>query len=180
MVLSKREKMILYGAVTAVVLLIGWKFLFEPVSKRMEKTHQLKISLEQEVDVMKELLDRREEIQARWQTRMDNGLGSDPAATESAMWHQLSQWSSDSNFDLPNITPQRTPNDSAFQEVIFTVSGKGTLEGAARLIWAIEQSQMPVRISSLQLGSPDPSGREITLSMRLSVLYLDESKSKAS
>lgn len=180
MVLSKREKMILYGAVTAVVLLIGWKFLFEPVSKRMEKTHQLKISLEQEVDVMKELLDRREEIQARWQTRMDNGLGSDPAATESAMWHQLSQWSSDSNFDLPNITPQRMPNDSAFQEVIFTVSGKGTLEGAARLIWAIEQSQMPVRISSLQLGSPDPSGREITLSMRLSVLYLDESKSKAS
>ncbi len=96
------------------------------------------------------------------------------------MWHKLSEWSSDSSFDLPNITPQRMPNDTAFQEIIFTVSGKGTLEGAARLIWAIEQSQMPVRISNLQLGSPDPSGREITLSMRLSVLYLDESKSETS
>ena len=180
MVLSKREKLILYGAMAAVVLLGGWKFLFEPVSKRMEKTHQLKISLEQEVNTMNDLLDRRKEIQARWQTHMDNGLGSDPAATESAMWHKLTQWCTDSNFDLPNITPQRMPNDSAFQEVIFTVSGKGTLEGAARLIWAIEQSEMPVRISSLQLSSPDPSGREIALSMRLSVIYMDQSKSKAS
>ena len=137
MVLSKREKMILYGAIAAVALLGGWKFLFEPVSKRMEKTHQLKVSLEQEVNTMNDLLDRREEIQARWQTHMDNGLGSDPAATESAMWHKLTQWCTDSNFDLPNITPQRMPNDSAFQEVIFTVSGKGTLEGAARLIWAV-------------------------------------------
>jgi len=178
--LSKRETMILYGAVAAVAVLVGWTFLVTPISKRMEKTHQLKISLEQEVNAMNDLLDRRKEIQARWQTRLDNGLESDPATTESAMWHKLSQWSSDSNFDLPNITPQRMPNDSALQEVIFTVSGKGTVEGAARLIWAVEQSHMPVRISSLQLGSPDPSGREITLSMRLSVLYLDESKSEAS
>jgi hypothetical protein len=178
--LSKRETIILYGAVVAVALLIGWYFVFEPVSKRMNETHQLKISLEQEVDAMNALLDRREEIQARWHTRMDDGLGSDAAATESAMWHKLSEWSSESNFDLPNITPQRMPNDTAFQEVIFTVSGTGTVEGAARLIWAIEQSTMPVRISSLQLGSPDPSGREIKLSMRLSVLYLDKSKSEAS
>ena len=178
--LSKRETMILYGALAAIVLLIGWTFVFQPMSERMAKTHQLKISLEQEVNAMNALLDRRKEIQARWQTHLNNGLGSDPAATESAMWHQLTQWSSDSNFDLPNITPQRMANDTAFQEVIFTVSGTGTLEGAARLIWAIEQSQMPVRISSLQLGSPDPSGREISLSMRLSVLYLDESKSEAS
>ena len=164
----------------AIILLVAWNFLIEPVSKRMDKTHQLKLSLEQEVNTMNDLLARRKEIQARWQTHIDNGLESDPAVTESAMWHMLSQWSSDSNFDLPNITPQRMPNESAFQEVIFTVSGKGTLEGAARLIWAIEQSQMPVRISSLQLGSPGPSGREITLSMRLSVLYLGQSKSKAS
>ncbi|MCP4454423.1 MAG: hypothetical protein GY809_23450 [Planctomycetes bacterium] len=178
--LSKRETMILYGALATIVLLIGWTFVFQPMSKRMAETHQHKLSLEEEVNAVKNLLDRRKTIQARWQTCLDNGLGSDPAATESAMWHRLTQWSSDSNFDLPNITPQRMANESAFQEVIFTVSGKGTLEGAARLIWAIEQSQMPVRISSLQLGSPDPSGRDITLSMRLSVLYLDESKSEAS
>ncbi len=180
MELSKRETIILYATVAAVALWIGWRFVFEPVSNRMNETHQLKISLEQEVNTMNNLLDRRKDIQARWQARMDNGLGSDPAATESAMWHKLNEWSSESNFDLPNITPQRMLNETAFQEVIFTVSGKGTVEGAARLIWAIEQSAMPVRISSVQLNSPDPSGREITLSMRLSVLYLDESKSEAS
>ena len=178
--LSKRETMVLYAAVATVLVLLGWTFVLDPVAKRMDKTAQLRASLEQEVNTMNDLLDRRQEIRAKWQTRLDNGLESDPAATESAMWHMLTQWSSDSNFDLPSITPQRLPNDTPFQEIIFTVSGKGTFEGAARLIWAVEQSQLPVRISSLQLGSPDPSGREVTLSMRLSVLYLDESKSKAS
>jgi hypothetical protein len=99
---------------------------------------------------------------------------------ESAMWHELSQWSSDSNFDLPNITPQRMMNDTEFQEIIFNVSGKGTIEGAARLVYAIEQSKLPVRISGAQLGSADASGRVITLSMRLSVMYLSAAKSEAS
>lgn len=178
--LSRRETIILYVTVATVVVMVGWTFVLDPMAQRMDKTHQQKIDLEQEVNAMNDLLDRRRDIRARWQTRLDNGLGSDPAATESAMWHLLTQWSADSHFDLPNITPQRLPNDTAFQEIVFTVSGKGTFEGAARLIWAIEQSEMPVRISSLQLGSPDPSGREVTLSLRLSVLYLDLSKSKAS
>jgi hypothetical protein len=180
MVLSKRERMILCGAVAAVALWIGWVSVFEPVSDRMNETRQLRVSLDLEVQAMNNLLDRREDIEARWQTRVDNGLGYDPSTTESDMWHKLNEWSSQSKFDLPNITPQRITNDSAFQEIIFNVSGKGTVEGAARLIWAIEQSAMPVRISGLQMGSTDASGREITLSMRLSVLYLKTVESEAS
>jgi len=183
MILSKREKMIFYGAIAMLALLLGNQFVINPVFNHIKKTHDERLALQSEVENMQNLLDRRIDIQARWKSQLENGLSDQPAATESTMYKLLTdEWPAASGFSLPSITRQRNTNsDTPCQEIIFSVSGSGTLESAARLLYEIEQSRMPVRISNLQMSSPEDNGWVINLSMRLSVLYLDPTiKSKAS
>lgn len=183
MILSKREKMILYGAIAMLVLFIGNQFVINPVLGHINKTHDERLALQSEVEDMENLLDRKKDIQAEWKGRLENGLSDQPAATESALYKLMTdEWPAASGFSLPSINRQRnTSNDTPCQEIIFSVSGSGTLEAAARLLYEIEQSRMPVRISNLQMSSPEDNGWVINLSMRLSVLYLDPTKkSKAS
>ena len=180
MELSKREKMIMYGAIATFVLLVGNQFLLTPVMTYIDDTHAKRVSIEQEVETMNNILDRKNQIKNQWKERQENGLVDMPAATESAMYKLLNgEWQNDSGFSLPNVTRQRVENDTQYQEIVFTVSGSGTLKSAAHLLWIIEHSDMPVRISNLQMSSPEDDGRTINMTMRLSVLYLDPSKSEA-
>ena len=59
-------------------------------------------------------------------------------------------------------------------ELRFTLAGKGSLTSVARLIYEIETSPVPVKISSIYLGSAEDNGSSITLQMYLSILYVDK------
>jgi len=176
MILSKRERLILTATLVVLGLLVLDRFVIRAALARLNETGQLRSELSIEVEGMQDLLSRRKDLESRWRDMIDNGLSSDPSLTESSIWHELHQWSSECNVALPNVTPQRTNSDNGAMEIIFTIAGRGTMEGIAELLWRIEEAPMPVRIKYLQLGSTNASGQEITLTLRLSVLCLEAAK----
>lgn len=177
MVLSKRERNIFIVALCFIGLLLINFVIIEPVSRHLAQTRSRKYDLSVEVASMRDLLDRRKDLESRWEMLLHNGLTADRSLAETTMWYALHDWSSECGFDLPDVTPQTSVTDQGVPEIIFMVAGRGSMQGIAQLLWRIEQAPMPVRIRSIQLGSTSSSGSEITLTMRLSVLYLNTNQS---
>ena len=172
MVLSPRERSIALATLVVAVLLVADRFVATPALARFDEIKRQKAALAMEVQAMEDLLARRDAMQLRWRTMLDAGLAADPSAAESSVFHALEKWSSESGVRLPSVTPQRSTTDKGLQEIAFTVAGKGDVQAVGQLLWLIEQAAMPVKINSLQLGSTNASGQELSLTLKLSVLHL--------
>ena len=179
MVLSKREYIIMWGALAATVLLILNWIIIDPAIQKMDDISKQKAALTLKVNKMNDLLRQKKNMQKHWQNMLDTGLTQSPSAAESNIFHALEDWSNQCQVQLTAITPQRRPAEKGMQEVLFTVAGKGTLQTVSEFLWLIEQAQMPVKINNVTIGSTNSSGKNITLTLKLSVLCLNQNKDAA-
>ena len=170
MVLSKRERIIFWAALSVMALLLLDKIIITPALAQLDDVSKRKGELELEVHEMDELMLQRKTMSERWRSMLDTGLTDSPSAAESHVFHALEEWSSQCRIDLTSITPQRATAVEGLQEVSFTIAGKGTLETVSEFLWLMEEAEMPVKIMSLILGSTNASGREMTLTLKISVL----------
>jgi hypothetical protein len=170
MVLSKRERIIFWTTLSILLLLLIDRIVITPALAQLDAISKNKADLELEVHEMSELMRQRKTMSERWRSMLDTGLTDSPSAAESHVFHALEEWSSQCRIDLTAITPQRATAVEGLQEVSFTIAGKGSLETVGEFLWLVEQAEMPVRIASLILGSTNASGREMTLTLKISVL----------
>ena len=170
MVLSKRERIIFWSTLSVILLLVIDRLVITPAMDKFDAVSKEKSDLEVSVHEMNELRDQRKPMAQRWQTMLDTGLTDGPSAAESYVFHALNEWENQCRIDLTAITPQRATAVEGLQEVSFTIAGKGTLETVSEFLWLVEQAEMPVKITSLTLGSTNASGQEMTLTLKISVL----------
>jgi len=170
MVLSKRESIIFWAALSVVALLVLDKIVITPALARLDDVSKRKGELELEVHEMSELMRQRKTMSERWRSMLDTGLTDSPSAAESQVFHSLEAWSSRCRIELTAIDPERATAVEGLQEVSFNIAGKGALESVGEFLWLLEQTDMPVKITSLTLGSTNASGREMTLTLKISVL----------
>lgn len=176
MVLSKRERRIFWTTLVVMVLLVSDRFVINPGLEALDSVSEEKQRLDAEVSAMWDVLDpNRSTPRARqWQEKIENGLLDDPSAAQSSMLHALEEWSEQSRVRLTSVTPQRSTRDRGLRDTVFTIAGKGDMASIGEFVWLIEQTSKPVKITNLILGSINASGRDLTLSLKLSLLYLAE------
>lgn len=183
MVLSKRERRIFWTTLVVMVLLVSDRFVINPGLEALDSVSEEKQRLDAEVSAMWDVLDpNRSTPRARqWQEKIENGLLDDPSAAQSSMLHALEEWSEQSRVRLTSVTPtpqrstrDRGLRDRGLRDIVFTIAGKGDMASIGEFVWLIEQTSKPVKITNLTLGSTNASGRDLTLSLKLSLLYLAE------
>ena len=178
MVLSKRERMILIVAITAVVMLVADKFVIGPISERREVTRAQKLELQAELENAQILFTRRKLMERKWKTLLSDGLRND-AEAESKIARALDEWSKDAMLTLSSVKPERVASDKGLKEMTFVVAGTGTLESVSRFLWQIETTPIPLKVMDMQVGSTNETGQSMSLQLRLSALCLG-SEQKAS
>ena len=182
MVLSKRERGIFWTTLVVMVMVVFDRFVINPGLEALDSVSEEKQRLDAEVSAMRDVLDpNRSTTRARqWQEMIENGLLDDPSAAQSSMLHALEEWSEQSRVRLTSVTPQRSTRDRelrdrGLRDIVFTIAGKGDMASIGEFVWLIEQTSKPVKITNLTLlGSTNASGRDLTLSLKLSLLYLAE------
>lgn len=172
MVLSKRERRIFWTTLVVMVLLVSDRFVINPGLEALDSVKEEERRLGVEVDAMGEVLELSTTQARQWQEMIENGLMDDPSAAQSSMLHALEEWSDQSRVRLTSVTPQRSTSDKGLRDIVFTIAGKGDMASIGEFVWLIEQTSMPVRINSLTLGSTNASGQDLTLALKLSLLYL--------
>ena len=174
MVLSKRERMIFWITLVLMVMLVADRFVINPGLEARDSVSEEKQRLRAEVSAMRRVLKGSTTRARQWQEMIENGLLDDPSAAQSSMLHALEEWSEQSRVRLTSVTPQRSTRDRGLRDIVFTIAGKGDMASIGEFVWLIEQTSKPVKITNLQLGSTNASGRDLTLSLKLSMLYLAE------
>jgi len=175
MVLSKRERIILFATLASVGLFIVNTFVIEPVQAKLDEMESQRQQLRGELNEGELLIGNHRRMQKKWEAMLSNGLRND-AEAESRVLSALREWSGAAGLALSSIKPERVASDKGLQEMIFTVAGKGSLDSVARFLWQIETAALPVKIKDMQLGSSSESGDSMSLQLHLSALYLGTQK----
>ena len=175
MVLSKRERRIFWTTLVVMVLLVSDRFVINPGLEALDSVSEEKQRLRAEVSARRRVLKGSTTRARQWQEMIENGLLDDPSAAQSSMLHALEEWSEQSRVRLTSVTPQRSTRDRGLRDIVFTIAGKGDMASIGEFVWLIEQTSKPVKITYLTLlGSTNASGRDLNLTLKLSMLYLAE------
>jgi hypothetical protein len=177
MVLSKREQIILLMTVITVGLLIGNKFVYEPLRDKRAALGDERQKLKDELDQANLLIKKKNRDEPQYK-RLTIGGFRDDADADNKVSKALNEWAQKYRLKIISTRPERVPSDKELQEMRWMFSGTGTLEAAASFIWEIERSEMPVKITSMTLGSTSDTGEQVSVTLGVSAVYPGTAKSK--
>lgn len=172
MVLSKRERILAIATMLVVGLLAANTILLEPVLSRRQQTSDERVELEAQFQRAQSLFDHRKILERKWKNLLAEGLRSD-ADMETRIAKDMNQWAQETGLTLPSVKPERSTNEKGYTEIAFVAAGRGTLEAVASFLYKVETSELPLKVTSMQLGSNE-SGDNISLQLRVSALYLGD------
>jgi hypothetical protein len=165
--------MILIVTLTCVGLLVGVKFIYDPVQGRLDDLGAKRTLLEGQVQEAALLVKNYPRMRDEWRTRLSDGL-QDGGQVESRVSSALTDWSNRARLSLSSIKPDKGLREKDMQEMIFTVAGRGSLDAVTQFLWNIETSPLPIKIKSMQIGSSSDAGESMSLQLYLSAIYLDK------
>jgi hypothetical protein len=168
MVLSKREQIIAVVTLVIVGLLIGDKLVFTPVLGKLKALEDERADLKLKLDTANILFMKQKKMQAQWKQLTADFPNEQQ--TQSKVSNSLNQWSEKWGLKLSSTRPERVPNEKGLQEMLFAYSGTGTMGAVASFIWEIETSPLPLKITSMQLSSPD-AGEQMQVTLNVSAVY---------
>ena len=175
MVLSKRERLLAAATLLVILIFILYRFVATPFMDMKENISREKQELTDKVRHGDRIIRQRDRIKEEWQDMIRGGLSSDPSNMESKVLHVLRQWSYDCGLSISSIKPDRNrAEDVMLREIMFNVACRGSMDSVGQFLWQIENSELPLRITEFQLGAREEDGRDMSLQLKLSTVYLPE------
>jgi Tfp pilus assembly protein PilO len=170
MLMSKRERMVAWTALAAVVLLVGDRFVLKRIRVRRDAMRNERARLVADLDRARLLFERQRQLAPRWQELSQAGLLADPDKAESEVLHAIRTWSQDSSLVLSSLRPEAVIDHGALCELTFQASATGSMRGVARFLFSLESAARPIRVTDLQLGTRKEGTDDLSLQLRVSAL----------
>ena len=172
MVLSRRERLVAVGAVAAVALLALDRFALSPFFQQRDQLQARINTARTQLTRAQTTISRSRQAKSEWRDRIAAGLRSDPAEAESQILHALRRWAEEARLNLSLLKPDRLPQKGRLGVIAFQASGTGRLDGVRRLLWQLQTTSLPLRISEVQITSRKEGADDLTFQFRLSTLYV--------
>lgn len=171
MVLSKRERYIVFITIIIITILVVDRYALSPFLDIRAQDRVLKQQLLGEMEQAAILFQRRELMERKWQNIMAKGLQGDVSQTESSVLHAVRDWSRKGGVTLSSVKPDQVNGDGNLHEINFLVAGTGSMSSIGRFIWYAETTSLAVRVKDIQVGSRREDGEEMSLQLRFSAIY---------
>jgi chemotaxis response regulator CheB len=144
--------------------------IITPLSDRRRQTANAKLELEAQIVEAQNMFERRRLLERKWKGLLPAGMRSD-ADTESRVARALNEWSRQTRLTLTSVKPERSTAEKGMNEITLVLAGRGGLEAVASFLYRVETSELPVKVTDMQLGSTSESGDNMSLQLRLSTVY---------
>ena len=180
MLFSKRERQIFILTLSVVMIFIIYQFILNPILAAREQTLSEKKQLTEKIRTASELIKQKEKVSKEWDDRVNNGLSSDVSITESSILNALRIWTQEYGLTLVSVKPERKKGqEGEMKEIIFNLVCSGSMSSVGQFLFQVENTIFPLKITEFQLGSRAEDGREMSLQLKLSAIYLMEIVEKA-
>jgi len=177
MVLSKRERILALATLLVLGALVANSLILDPLFTQRRQAANERIDLEAQLADAQNTFDRRGLLERKWKAVLED-MRSDTDA-ESRVTKALNEWSRETRLTLTSIKPERTTGDKGISEITFVVAGRGSLESVASFLHKVETAELPVKVTTMQLGSTSESGDSMSLQLRLSTIYFGTSSASS-
>jgi hypothetical protein len=172
MKIENRQQVLVVVALAILALFAADKLLVTPLTHLWAARARDIASLRAQVAEGTSLSRRAESIRSRWTQMQTNTLPRNPSQAQEQVLKALVNWSQESGISLNGITPQWKNDSDDYQTLVCRVDASGTLWAVSRFLYDIEVGPMALKVESVDLGSRDNSGQQLTLGLQVSGLVL--------
>ncbi len=176
MKIANRQQFLGILAIAAVALLAGDRLVFTPLARAWKARAERIAKLKEDVSNGQALLAREVAIRQRWQQMQTNALTGEPSVAENQVFKAFERWAQDSRITMNSIKPQWKKPADDFMTLECSVEATGNLSAVTRFLYNIEKDPLAIRITAMQITARDDSGEQLTLSMQVSALLLQRTK----
>ena len=172
MIASKRERIV--GLLTAAVLaaLALDKLIYTPLNDRAA---DLEVRLAQtggEMQLAETLFSNRRSMNENWTAMVTGGIRSDVTDAESQTVNALRDWMLEAGVTPGALKLERTETRDQFRVVYVGTTCTGSLRQISEVLWRVQTTQMPMRVSMMQISALKPGTDELRLQLTVSTLAL--------
>ncbi len=171
MVFSTRERGIFILALGAMALLVASYLGNKYFQAHNELVEQQQI-LAKQLQTTRFTFDRRDQLASQWRQRLGRSLKSDAGDAEYQVLQSVHDWAARAGVSLKLQKPQRSDEKSRLPQIKFQASGSSNMRGLYDLLVSIQKSDIPIRVTELNLDSQKDGEDDIIFRLSLSTVYV--------
>ncbi len=172
MILSKREKYIALTALAAILLVSADRLILTPWLEHRRLAQQEQETMLDLLERGRLLISRRRQFSENWGEVLGSSLPESQGQAESQILHALRNWAQEATMPLTSIRPERLVEHEDMRELVFLVVGGGSMEKIAKFIWLLESSNLPVRVTEMQMTARTDGHDDLTVQLKISTLFM--------
>ncbi|HEX4053966.1 MAG TPA: hypothetical protein VHX86_06850 [Tepidisphaeraceae bacterium] len=177
MVLSKREKYIGIGTISAVALLAINSLVINPYVDTLSQIEDQQKSDKQTLSDNQLLLYKQKSLQKEWQAMLASGLEADQSVAQSQTQNDLQVWARSANINLDAVSSEPVPTQHGPFQILnfnldFNSTGGQSMRQIAKLLWSIESANIPIRLNDMRIQSIREGTDDLDVKLIVSALYM--------
>ncbi len=170
---KNREQLLLIVAVTAILLMVGDRFVFQPLTASWKARNTEIDDLQKKVTNGAKLLERERAVKDKWASWRANALTNEVSLAEGQALRAFERWSRDAGVTISGLKPQwKRSNTEDYQTLECRADAVGSLSSLAKLLYQVEKDPIAMKVDVVDLTTRDTDGRNLTMSLQLSGLVL--------
>jgi Tfp pilus assembly protein PilO len=170
---KSRQKLLVIGAIAAVVLFAGDKLLLTPLLHAWDaRAARIKV-LRSQLSRGKMLVQREPGIRNHWDEMQKRALTNNTSAAEQQVFRAIDSWAQDTGVIVNAITPQWKHDSDEYATYECRVDASGNLSRLSRFLYRIEREPLALRLDSVELSARDKDGQQLSLGLQFSGLMLN-------
>ena len=171
--LNNRQQLLGILAIVAVVLLVGDRLVFTPLTTLWkERTTQI-AQLKKNVEQGTQLMSRDRVLHERWDQMRTNTLSSEISVAENQVFRAFERWSQGNRLAINGIKPQWKHTSDDYATLECRVDATGSLSEITRFLYEIEKDPLGVKMDIVEITTRDDRGQQLTLALQVSALQLN-------
>jgi cell division protein FtsB len=170
--LKNRQQLLTVLAGVAVGLFIVNKVVIDPLTGAWRARNTQIAELRKKVADGQSLLNREQRLRDRWRDMRTNALTNDSSAAEQKVISAVDHCASDSRASITAINNQWKHDSDDYMTLECRVEAAGDMSSLAHFLYNLEKDPMALKLQSVEMGSRDNTGRQLTLGLQISGLVL--------
>lgn len=171
--LKNRQQVLMIIAAAAVGFFVLDQAVIGPLLKSWKNRSESIARLRASIQKGQSLIDRESVTRGLWNDLRKTTLPSNASQSEKTLLEAFDRWSQDSRVTINSIKPQwKRGATEDYSLLECRVDAAGDLSTLAKFLYDVENSDMALRIESIELTSRDNDGRQLALGLSVSGLRL--------
>ena len=170
MVIAKRELHILIAVLVLGILAMVYTYGIDPYLKTADliATGKAKLNTDLAEDLQK--FKEYRAMLPEWDIMKKNGLQEDSELVQSQTMRAIQAWSEWATINVKGYRTDKPAKEGDFIVRDYDFNLEGTMNSVSRLIWALENSPIPLRISDLNISAVHEGVDLLAVRMKVSAL----------